>query len=194
MTDFKQSLDLIKILMKFISKSTESQQRDVASHILVLLIDAYSSKCEDDAKTFLQTVTHSCADNFPNQKNPLFSLPALSFALFTLMKTNKLAKNFCNALGFKIMDQLLEGPCIENAQIAYNVIGTLWVLSYHERSHSYFQDYRLAIIEKVSKVLDFFSWEKIVRIMLMLFDNLKTNTICQEHLSDIDALSLIIKL
>ena len=30
--------------------------------------------------------------------------------------------------------------------------------------------------------------------MLMLFDNLKTNAVCQEHLSDIDCLALIIKL
>lgn len=30
--------------------------------------------------------------------------------------------------------------------------------------------------------------------MLMFFDNLKENPICQEHLSDIDCLNLIIKL
>lgn len=52
----------------------------------------------------------------------------------------------------------------------------------------------MAIIEKVSKILDFFSWEKIVRIMLMLFDNLKHNVVCQEHLSDIDCSSIIDKL
>jgi hypothetical protein len=51
----------------------------------------------------------------------------------------------------------------------------LWILSYHEFAHKYFEDYTLAIIEKTSKVLDFFSWEKIARIMLMLFDNLKEN-------------------
>lgn len=36
----------------------------------------------------------------------------------------------------------------------------------------------MGIIEKVSKILDFFSWEKIVRIMLMLYDNLKNNKVC----------------
>lgn len=70
----------------------------------------------------------------------------------------------------------------------------LWILSYHEFTHKFFEDYTIAIIEKVSKILDFFSWEKIARIMLMLFDNLKENAVCQEHLSDIDALSLVIKL
>ena len=70
----------------------------------------------------------------------------------------------------------------------------LWILSYHSFAHEFFEDYTLAIIEKTAKVLDFFSWEKIARIMLMLFDNLKENQICQEHLSDIDALSLIVKL
>ena len=67
-------------------------------------------------------------------------------------------------------------------------------MSYHEFTHKYFEDYTIAIIEKVSKILDFFSWEKIARIMLMLFDNLKEIPVCQEHLSDIDALNLIIKL
>lgn len=70
----------------------------------------------------------------------------------------------------------------------------LWILSYHDFTHKYFEDYTLAIIEKVSKILDYFSWEKIARIMLMLFNNLKEITVCQEHLSDIDALNLIIKL
>lgn len=42
--------------------------------------------------------------------------------------------------------------------------------------------------------MDYHSKEKIARIMLMLFDNLKEITTCQEHLSDIDALNLIIKL
>jgi len=67
-------------------------------------------------------------------------------------------------------------------------------LSYHDFTVKHFEDYTIAIIEKVSKILDFFNWEKIVRIMLMLFDNLKEIETCQEHLSDIDSLNLIIKL
>lgn len=93
-----------------------------------------------------------------------------------------------------MISDLLEGPCLEQPQIGYNVVVILWILSYHEFTHKYFEDYTIAIIEKVSKILDFFSWEKIARIMLMLFDNLKEIPVCQEHLSDIDALSMIIKL
>ena len=74
------------------------------------------------------------------------------------------------------------------------MIATLWILSYHDFSLQYFEDYTIAIIEKVSKILDFFSWEKIVRIMLMLFDNLKKHPVCQDHLSDIDCSSIINKL
>ena len=74
------------------------------------------------------------------------------------------------------------------------MICMLWILSYHEFSHRFFEDYTLAIIEKVAKILDYFSWEKIARVMLLLFDNLKEIPVCQDHLSDIDALSLIIKL
>ena len=112
----------------------------------------------------------------------------------TLLKTNELAREFSTSQSFKVISDLLEGPCLEQPQIGYNVCVILWVLSYHEFTHKYFEDYTIAIIEKVSKILDFFSWEKIARIMLMLFDNLKEIAVCQEHLSDIDALSLIIKL
>ena len=70
----------------------------------------------------------------------------------------------------------------------------LWILSYHDFTHEFFEDYTLAIIEKVTKVMDYHSKEKIARIMLMLFDNLKDISDCQDHLSEIDALNLIIKL
>jgi len=120
---------------------------------------------------------------------------AFTFAIMTILKTNELAKIFCeNRASFDIISKYLEGPCLEKPQIGYNVMVILWILSYHEFAHQYFEDYTLAIIEKTSKVLDFFSWEKIARMMLMLYDNLKENPICQEHLSDIDALSLVVKL
>jgi hypothetical protein len=54
--------------------------------------------------------------------------------------------------------------------MAYNVIATLWILSYHEFSFEHFGDFGLNIIELVSKVLDYFNKEKIVRIVCMLFD------------------------
>jgi len=54
MNDFKQKMDLIKILIEFISKSKEIYHRDIASHILVILIDAEKyEKIEGDAKHFL---------------------------------------------------------------------------------------------------------------------------------------------
>jgi len=70
----------------------------------------------------------------------------------------------------------------------------LWILSYHDYAQKYFEDYTLAIIEKVAKIMDYFSWEKIARIMLMLINNLKEVERCQEHMSDIDVLNLIYKL
>ena len=42
--------------------------------------------------------------------------------------------------------------------------------------------------------MDYFSKEKIARIMLLLFDNLKGVKEVDDHLSDIDALNIIIKL
>ena len=131
------------------------------------------------------------------QKDPAnltISCQAYTSSLLVLLKTNELAKKFTDNQGFNILSNLLETNCLNSGQIAYNVVCTLWILSYHEFTVKHFEDYTIAIIEKVSKILDFFNWEKIVRIMLMLFDNLKEIETCQEHLSDIDSLNLIIKL
>jgi len=46
----------------------------------------------------------------------------------------------------------------------------------------------------VTKILDFFNKEKIVRIVLMFLDGLKTDPDCLEQMSDINALNLVIKL
>ena len=195
MNEFKNPLDMIKILDNFISKSQELYHRDIASHILVLLIDAQKyEKCEKDAKQFLIKITSQQEKGFRPKDNSILSLNALSFALVTMVKTNQLAREFSNVLGFQIMNEFLEGPCLDSPQIAYNIITALWILSYHDFSLKYFEDYSIGIVEKVSKILDQFSWEKIVRIMLMLFNNLKEHPVCQEHLTDIDCLNLVIKL
>jgi len=57
-----------------------------------------------------------------------------------------------------------------------------------------FEDYRFNIIEKVARILDYFNKEKIVRIILLLLDNLKTNEVCLELMSDINALNIFSKL
>ena len=42
--------------------------------------------------------------------------------------------------------------------------------------------------------MDYFNKEKIVRIVLLLFDNIKTNENCLEQLADINALNIFTKL
>lgn len=112
----------------------------------------------------------------------------------TILKTNEIAKEYSTRKSFKLISDLLDRKCLESYQVAYNVLCMLWILSYHEFTYEYFEDYTLSIIEKVTKVMDYHSKEKIARIMLMLFDNLKDIPDCQDHLSEIDALNLIIKL
>jgi hypothetical protein len=51
---------------------------------------------------------------FRPKDKPILTLNALSFTFVTMVKTNQLAKEFSNALGFKIMNEFLEGPCLEN--------------------------------------------------------------------------------
>ena len=122
------------------------------------------------------------------------SVNAYTFALMTILKTNELARDYSVDQSFKMITDLLDDPCLNNYQVAYNVVCMLWILSYHEFCYKYFEDYTIAIIERVSKIMDFFTKEKNARIMLMLFNNLRELKICQDHLSDIDAISLIVKL
>ena len=69
------------------------------------------------------------------------------------------------------------------------------MLSWRHYIVDFFEDNNLAIIEKASKLLDYHSKEKIIRIYLMLIDNLKdVKGGCEEHFSDIDAYSIILKL
>ncbi len=50
------------------------------------------------------------------------------------------------------------------------------------------------VIEHIAKILDFSNKEKIVRMICMIFLNLKEDSLCLEHLSMINALNLVIKL
>ena len=70
----------------------------------------------------------------------------------------------------------------------------MWILSYHQFAQRFFTDYKYNLIENVTKIMDYFSWEKIARCILLLFDNLKEVPECQDHFSDIDALALITRL
>lgn len=78
--------------------------------------------------------------------------------------------------------------------MAYNVICALWVLSYHEFSHKYFEDLDLNLIENVLRILDYFNKEKIVRVVLLLIENLKIIEPCHEILSDLNAIQIVAKL
>ena len=87
-----------------------------------------------------------------------------------MVKTNELARDFCDRQGFQLMRTLLIEDCTKQSQIAYNVCCALWVLSFHSFAIKGFTDFQLGIVENVTKILDYFNKEKIVRIILMLFD------------------------
>jgi V-type H+-transporting ATPase subunit H len=112
-----------------------------------------------------------------------------------MMKTNELAREFERSGGFEIYAKLLDHDCTEDHQVAYNVICALWILSYNSFSLKRFEDYNLELIERSVKVLDYFNKEKIVRVVLLLLDNLKqASETCHEIMSDIGFLGTVIKL
>ena len=67
-------------------------------------------------------------------------------------------------------------------------------MSYHKFALPHFQDFKLNVIEHIAKILDFSNKEKIVRMICRIFNNLKDDDTCLEHLSMINALKLVIKL
>ena len=112
-----------------------------------------------------------------------------------LVKTNELARDFEHNGGFEIFSKMLDNDCTEDHQVAYNVISALWIISFHPFSMRRFEDYSLEIIERSVKVLDYFNKEKIVRVVLLLLDNLKSSSEgCHEIMSDIGVIDIIIKL
>ena len=98
------------------------------------------------------------------------SREAFTHCLMFMLKKNELALEFIERRGMTIFHRMLRQECIENGQIAYNVCCALWILTYHEFAMPAFTDFKMNIIEHVSKILDYFNKEKIVRIICMLFD------------------------
>jgi len=121
-------------------------------------------KCAKEAKDYVVWLKSQTMQRMEISK------PAYSFALMTVLKKNELARDYCDVQGIQIIDKFLEGPCIDqqsySPQVCYNIICSLWILSYHPFAQKYFEDYSLSLIEKATKVLDFYSWEKIARILL----------------------------
>jgi hypothetical protein len=80
---------------------------------------------------------------------------------------------------------LLQGDCLRNTQIAYNVLTSLWILSYHKFALKRFapEEFNNNSIQMIVKVLDYFNKENIVRIILLLLDNLKNDSNCLELMS-----------
>ena len=63
----------------------------------------------------------------------------------TILKKNHLARDFANIKGFKYLDDLITGPCLEQGntnspQIAYNTVCTMWILSCHSFAVKFFED------------------------------------------------------
>ena len=63
----------------------------------------------------------------------------------TILKKNHLARDFANIKGFKYLDDLITGPCIEQGstnapQVAYNTIVIMWILSFHGFAAQFFEN------------------------------------------------------
>jgi V-type H+-transporting ATPase subunit H len=114
-----------------------------------------------------------------------------------LLKHNEIALEFCQLDdGFSTMIDLLSTECIKSTQIAYNVVCGLWILSYHKFARKLFapEDFNNNVIAQIIKILDYFNKENIVRIILMVLDNLKHDSNCLELMSLCDCAQVVIKL
>jgi hypothetical protein len=113
-----------------------------------------------------------------------------------LLKHNELALEFVQIDGFATLMNMLSKECIKSTQIAYNVVCALWILSYHKFALKYFapEDFSNNVIAQIIKILDYFNKENIVRIILMVLDNLKNDSNCLELMSLCDCAQVVIKL
>jgi len=79
--------------------------------------------CQEGAQDFLNQIWN------PNPQK--ISYLAYSYSMMYLMKINELAESFFEHHGLSKLQFLLEGECLGDYQLAYNVLVILWILSYH---------------------------------------------------------------
>ena len=96
--------------------------------------------------------------------------------------------------GIKILMRMLHDYGFEDQQLTYNVLISLWILSYHDYARKDFEDLDQMLIEKLLKVLDYFTKEKVVRAFLLLFDSLSSSKKCLEIMSDLSCTEIFSRL
>jgi len=181
--------DLIGILLNFLISNNDAKNynRNTASRVLSMLIEATGFEhCKDHAIDFMNWIY-----SFDPSR---ISAHAYTYSVMYLCKINELAKEFVELNGINKLIELLDRECLSDYQIAYNVLVTLWILSYHDFAIKSFESPTLDLIEKCLKILDFFNKEKVVRITLLLMENLCNKKQCLEIMSDLNGLELIQKL
>lgn len=166
---FKESrkLDCISILHNFLISNNDSKNynRNTAARILSMLIEAAGfDNWKDHAIDFMNWIYA-----FDSKR---ISANAYTYSICYLVKINELAREFVELNGINKLIEMLDNQCLNDYQIAYNVLVALWVLSYHDFAIRAFESPDLDLIEKCLKILDFFNKEKVVRITLLLMDNL----------------------
>jgi hypothetical protein len=119
---------------------------------------------------------------------------ALTYSLMQISRRNFLAKKFSNFQSFTYVSKALESNAKSNPQVAYQIMATLWVLSFHDYTIEYFGNHNLEIIERMAKLLDYHNQEKIVRIFLLIMDQLKEKKDTEEFMSEIDISTILNKL
>ena len=186
----ERQMDLIDILNKFLHMGDPGQdthQKDTAAKICIMLIeacgyDSFQQKATDFHNWFHATGLKS------------LSVLAQSFVITYLVKINELASEFYDMNGIKILMRMLHDYGFEDQQLTYNVLISLWILSYHDYARKDFEDLDQMLIEKLLKVLDYFTKEKVVRAFLLLFDSLSSSKKCLEIMSDLSCTEIFSRL
>lgn len=185
----KRKKDLIGILLNFYISNTDAKNynRNTACRILGMLIEATGFEAsKKHAIDFMNSI-------YKGETSRL-SANAYTYTIMYLCKINELAQEFVELNGINKLLEMLDRECLSDYQIAYNVLVTLWILSYHDFALKYFESPTLDLIEKALKILDFFNKEKVVRVTLLLMENLAHYKGCLEIMSDLNGLELISKL
>ena len=185
----ERKMDCIHILQSFLISNTDSKNynRNSAARILSMLIEACGyDHCKEHAINFMNWIY-----NFDSKR---ISANAYTFSICYLVKINELAQEYVELNGINKLIEMLDNQCLSDYQIAYNVLVSLWILSYHDFAIKFFENPDLDLIEKSIKILDFFNKEKVVRIALLLMENLTNTKQCLEIMSDLNGLELVHKL
>eukprot|EP00357_Protocruzia_adherens_P012443 CAMPEP_0115038154 /NCGR_PEP_ID=MMETSP0216-20121206/43237_1 /TAXON_ID=223996 /ORGANISM="Protocruzia adherens, Strain Boccale" /LENGTH=442 /DNA_ID=CAMNT_0002418495 /DNA_START=29 /DNA_END=1356 /DNA_ORIENTATION=+ len=163
-----ESIDVVQILMRFISGSSVYHQAIVDNCLLSLAIVFGEMGSKNDltqVEQFIATILQT------NSENRRMSILGITSAMMHVFRLERMRTFFCESRGLNILLQAMDKHT-RDIQIMYNCLFCLWLISYNKDCIHFFESEEYRIIKRMTKVIHVVSREKVVRMAMGTLTNL----------------------